>query len=136
MRDYNRLSIYEIRRQEKDNRERTLGKEQTFTFRNEALQALWKEELCGQISDGMWENTPNSGWLYWCNVNTSVGDGTYLANRIPPGVKHSFGFSRLIPDIGDRMLEIVQRFEPNATENDLRKYLKEIANAIKIMGSI
>ena len=121
-----------VQREMKDNMQRAAGKEQTFKFRTPALQALWNEELTGQISDGMWENTPNTGWIYWGNVQTEVADGiTHLTKRLPHDVKANFNFHALIEHVGDRMLEEIQKYEPNATEKDLRAYLKEIKDAMK-----
>ena len=129
------MYAYDRRRAQREIKERiqrTAGKEQTFKFRTPALQALWNEELTGQISDGMWENTPNTGWIYWCNVQTEVADGiTHLEKRLPYNVKANFNFHALIEYVGDRMLEEIQKYEPNATEKDLRVYLKEIKDAMK-----
>jgi len=37
--------------------------------------AVWKHEVCGQISDGNWENSaPHNHWQFWCALETNVGD--------------------------------------------------------------
>ena len=129
------MYAYDRRRAQREIKERiqrTAGKEQTFKFRTPALQALWSEELCGQISDGMWENTPNTGYVYWGNIQMEVtGEITHLVKSIPYDVKANFNFHALIEYVGDRMLEEIQKYEPNATEKDLRAYLKEIKDAMK-----
>ena len=110
------------------------GKKQTFQFRNAMLMELWGHELSGQISDGMWENTANTGWEYWCHTKTEIGPETRLLLPVGYGIKTNFQFTKLIEYVGDRMLDIVRKYEPNATEKDLRKYLNEIKNAMKAAG--
>jgi hypothetical protein len=110
------------------------GKKQTFQFRNAILMELWEYELRGQISDGLWENTANTGWVYWCSVKPMIGPETRLLQPVGYRIKTNFQFTRLIKYIGDRMLDIVRKYEPNATEKDLRKYLNEIKNAMKAAG--
>ena len=127
----NRWDRAQQQRDFKMNMERSQGTKQVFQFRTEAMQALWQEELTGQISDGMWENTGNSGWMYWCNVQTQLGTETKLQSRTLYGIKPTFCFTKLIEYVGDRMLETIQKFEPWATEKDLRNYLKEINRAMR-----
>lgn len=81
--------------------------------------------------NGMWENTNNSGYIYWCNVKSEIGEETKLVGSVPYYIKRKFGFSRLIKYVGDRMMDIVRKHEPYATEKDLKKYLNEIAVAMK-----
>ncbi|AEO93909.1 gp666 [Bacillus phage G] len=110
---------------------RETGKNTTLVFENEAMEILWKKELVGQISDGYWENTQNSGWQFWCNVNTTVGSENKLIGKIPYDIKRNFGFTRLIPYVGDRMVEVIQGVHPGATEKDVRKYLQLISKTLK-----
>ena len=46
-----------------------------LTFANQKLLNLWENEISGQISDGMWENSRNTDWL-WRNSATRLGDTT------------------------------------------------------------
>ena len=101
-----------------------------FVFRNKALQDLWNEEFTGQISDGMWENTANSGFEFWGNVETTVGSKTEFKGFVPDGIKKTFGFDTLIPIVGDRMLETIQKTEPAATMGTVILYTKEIMKAL------
>ncbi len=107
------------------------AKQTSFTFRNQALRDLWEEEFTGQISDGMWENTPGTGWEFWVNVPTSVGSKTQFNGVVPYGVKQTFGFNQLIPLLGDRMLQIIQKTEPTATMATVSLYTKEIMVALR-----
>ena len=111
----------------------------TLVFENEILKQLWDEELTGQISDGMWEDTPNSAWPFWCNIETRVGDKNELVNNsscskvyLLQDVKRNFGFTRLIKYIGDEMIEIGKRFDPLYDEKRLRKDLQTISKTIKM----
>lgn len=106
------------------------AKHSSLIFRNQALRDLWEEEFTGQISDGMWENTPYSGFEFWSNVPTSLGPKTQLVGGVPSGVKQTFGFDRLIPIIGDRMLQIIQKTEPEANMGTVVLYTKEIMKAL------
>jgi hypothetical protein len=46
----------------------------TWYFPNAGLKALYDHEICGQLSDGAWENsTPYKHWYFWCKLNTEVG---------------------------------------------------------------
>lgn len=84
--------------------------------------ALWEEELKGQISDGMWENSgPRDHWVFWCGLEAVldvkgeprvVYEKTMLTHRnswTKKGVdsfpkRNKYGFSRLFSIVGDRML--------------------------------
>jgi hypothetical protein len=108
------------------------GEKETFTFRNQALMDLWNNVFVGQISDGMWEDDSNSGWQYWSSVQTRLGSKTTLGTQgLPIGVKSGFAFNRLIPEVGDEMLEVVQRTEPSATLLTVKDYTREIMLAMR-----
>lgn len=116
-----------------DNYLRRSGEGSTFHFRNKAMQDLWNDALMGQISDGMWENAANTGWLFWANLKESVGGATKIEGGIPSSVRKSFNFlSRdMIEIIGDQMLSAVQKSEPQATMGQTIKYVQEIMTAMK-----
>ena len=96
-----------------------------ITFRNQQLLDLWVNEMSGQISDGYWENSRNTGWL-WRNVLLRLGEETKVES-IATG-RRSFGMS---PELwscgGDRILD-ENGFE---TEKEARKAWAEIATAIR-----
>ena len=103
----------------------------TIAFENEVQVALWNEELVGQLSDGMWENSrPHDHWKPWCNAEVII-DATNVGRDFW-AQKDSYNFHALIEYVGDRMLAIVQRFQPNATERDLRHVLRSIKQIIKV----
>ena len=108
-----------------------------FVFRKQAIMDLWKEELTGQLSDGMWENSWRgrhfNDYNYWGGLKTELGPVTKVET---PRIGHfrcfiSFNSKFLLDCVGDRMLEIVRKTEPNATMKTVRAYNKEIANAIR-----
>jgi len=46
----------------------------TWFFPSKGLKALFDNEICGQLSDGAWENSaPYNHYKFWCNLNTEVG---------------------------------------------------------------
>lgn len=101
--------------------------ETIITFRNQQLFDLWINEMSGQISDGMWENSRHTEWL-WRNVLLRIGDETKVevVNAWNIGRK-SFGMSGELWDIiGDRIME-ENGFE---TEKEAKKAWREIATAI------
>lgn len=52
-----------------------------IVFNNETKLKFWKGEMVGQISDGMWENSRNTDWLWRNCLAVVILDGT-----IPEGV--------------------------------------------------
>lgn len=76
---------------------------------NKVAAALWKHELLGQLSDGMWENDRNSDWRLWCHtrveLTTPGSERVEVGSRNPlPHRKTSFRFSALKEYILDRLL--------------------------------
>jgi len=122
---------WDIQRENQRSYWRDAARDVVFVFRNKAMEDLWNDELAGQISDGAWENTPGTGWEFWTAIKTRTGSKTQLMGNLPSGIKRGFGFHGLIPIIGDRMLDIIRKYEPDATVNTLRAYLSEIAEAMR-----
>lgn len=52
-----------------------------IVFNNETKLKFWEDEMVGQISDGMWENSRNTDWLWRDSLAVLIPDGT-----IPEGV--------------------------------------------------
>lgn len=112
----------------------TVAKETTLIVENEIQKFLWENYLVGQISDGYWENTKNSGWQFWCNINCEVGNNPNI--KIPNcyatyTIKKSFGFTRLIKYIGEEMLDYCKKIDKDYNEKKLRKDLQIISKIIK-----
>lgn len=99
-------------------------------LRNEVQVALWDEELVGQISDGLWENAkPHNHWRAWSECDAEVSpDNVGINFQVK---RKDYDFTELIEYVGDRMLEIVRRFRPAATIEDVRHELLDINNIIK-----
>lgn len=80
----------------------------TITFTSPSAAAIFDEELTGQFSDGMWENSrPYDHWKFWCNLKVAVG----TENKVTTDCawkcgKKNYNISSLFPIIGDRMLKI------------------------------
>ena len=97
-----------------------------ITFRNQQLLDLWVNEMSGQISDGMWENSRNTEWL-WRNVLLRLGEETKVETIGIVG-RRSFGMnSELWSCVGDRILD-ENGFE---TEKDAKRAWAEIATAVR-----
>lgn len=112
-----------------------LGELTSFTFKNQIQKDLWDEELTGQISDGMWENNSKNSWQFWTSVNSTVNTekATHIESKMSylPDIKYAFQFTALIEYVGDRMIEIGKKYNPNYNEKLLRKDLAEIKKAMK-----
>ena len=98
-----------------------------ITFRTQQLADLWINEMSGQISDGMWENSRHTEWL-WSNVLLRLGNETKVeVYRSWDIGRRSFGMSgELWNIIGDRIMD-ENGFE---TEQEAKRAWKEIAVAI------
>lgn len=100
-----------------------------ITFANQKLLNLWKNEMQGQISDGMWENSRNTEWL-WKDVAVRLGDETKVevSDRYAHIGKTSFPFGKDLKEIvGERATEEAGFKDLSETS----KAWKEINDAIK-----
>lgn len=73
--------------------------------KNIQQKVLFNWELCGQLSDGYWENTnPNNHWEIWnqckCLVST---DGRYGRNFYAQRDDYNLVANELLEAVGDRM---------------------------------
>ena len=80
----------------------------TISFTTKTALALWKAEICGQLSDGMWENTaPYDHWKFWCNLDPVLGTENKVTTPYPYLCKKTgYNIAGLYEVIGDRMLKI------------------------------
>jgi hypothetical protein len=110
-----------------------MAKKAKFVFRNEAMKALWDDEIRGQITDGMFGGygTARISDLFWADVPAAVGGSTKVNGVAPSGARTKFQFRDLVNHVGDRMLTTVQQSEPAATMADVEDYLDEMAVAVK-----
>lgn len=77
----------------------------TIALPTSSARAVWTEEIVGQLSDGMWENTsPHDHWKFWNGLKVAEGEPCVTSNTCPR--KNNYGLTRLIPIIGDRMVAI------------------------------
>lgn len=103
-----------------------------ITLANKIQSCLFNEELLGQLSDGYWENARHADWLWNASIMTLVGPEPKIEVDQSAYVgKTGFGFTKLIPIVGDRMIEIGKRFDPDYNERKLRKDLRQIGKVIR-----
>lgn len=108
----------------------------TITVTSAIQAALLEEELKGQISDGMWENTnPRNHWQRPCNATVVVGSAPGHNFRL---VKNNYNFASkaLIDCVGDRMLAIGRRFDPTYDLKALRSDLNAIKEAFRTLALV
>lgn len=98
-----------------------------ITFRTQQLYDLWVNEFRGQISDGMWENSRHTEWL-WQNVWIKLGNETKVEVYCTYVIgRKGFGMTKDLWDvIGDRIIEE----NGFANEKEAKAAWREIATAI------
>jgi len=76
-----------------------------INFTNNVQKTLWDNELTGQISDGMWENTrPYDHYRFWCKVVSFVNpDNIGVTGARYEKRNYNFLNKDLLSIIGDRM---------------------------------
>lgn len=101
-----------------------------ITFRTQRLLDLFKKEMQGQISDGMWENSRNTDWL-WRNVACVLGNETrvVVSFRFLIGKKNFMINSTLWNCIGKRILRKLEYSSKKEVYADWREIAEAIRNA-------
>ena len=99
-----------------------------ITFRTQQLLDLWENEFKGQISDGIWENSRRTDWLWNGNVYVQLGEETKVETTSLWRIgRKSFGMTKDLWDIiGDRIIS-ENGFKD---EKEAKKAWREIAMAI------
>lgn len=81
----------------------------TIKLPNVACLALWDNELTGQFSDGLWENSgPRGHWQFWSHLEASVAsvDEECKVTASTYCDKNNYGLTRLIEFVGERMVAL------------------------------
>lgn len=101
-----------------------------ITFRTQRLLDLFKKEMQGQISDGMWENCRNTDWL-WRNVACVLGNETraVVSYGFVIGKKNFMINSTLWDCIGERILKELEYSSKKEVYADWREIAEAIHNA-------
>lgn len=99
-----------------------------LTFANQQLLNLWENEFEGQISDGMWENSKTTKWL-WENTATCLGEVTKVetTNLFIDG-KRNYPMSKELCSIVGERATAESGFE---SVEAMKKGWKEISDAIR-----
>lgn len=102
-----------------------------ITFRTQQLMDLWNNEISGQISDGMWESSRNTDWI-WRKVWVKLGEETKVESKSwHIGRKNFFLTKDLEGIIGER----AAREAGYDSITSMRGGWKEIATAIRNVTS-
>ena len=104
-----------------------------LSVRNEVQAALWENEIMGQISDGMWENTqPYDHYEAWCDAEVVVADPDMKLGRNFFVQKDNYSLTTVIQYVGDRMIREVGRDTGIVlTEKGLRAELVDLKKIMK-----
>lgn len=83
-------------------------KNETITFTTASAKSIWDNEIQGQLSDGMWENTePHNHWRFWHNLTSQVGTDNIVDTKDRWSCrKNGYALKKLVPIIGDRMINL------------------------------
>jgi hypothetical protein len=78
----------------------------TITFTTASALAVWKHEVLGQLSHGMWENTvPLDHWKFWGRLDSAVGaDNKVETDKGYLCMKTGYNIAGLYKHVGERML--------------------------------
>lgn len=103
--------------------------EVVMVFRTQKLLDLWINEMEGQISDGQWENSRGTEWIWRGRHIYQIGPETkvYTRRYYITGRKNFYMDKELCEIIGERA-QIEAGFE---TIKEMRAAWTEIANAIR-----
>ncbi len=81
----------------------------TIYTNSPVIKALFKQELFGQFSDGLWENSRNESWRYLDEVKLSYENKTVFDKYIPSNYKaYNCNRQELKEYVGTRMLAIAR----------------------------
>jgi len=110
-----------------------LGENGTIRVRTQAQKRLLEDELKGQISDGKWENSSNTGWAQWTSAKVVVDPKNVGRNF--HAIKDNFQLNAkdLLDVVGDRMIENVREKTGNTAYNErqLNEDLKDLRTIFK-----
>lgn len=101
-----------------------------IVFRTQRLLDLFKKEMQGQISDGMWENSRDTDWL-WRNAAYVLGNETrvVVSYSFVIGKKNFMINSALWDCIGERILKELEYSSKKEVYADWREIAEAIRNA-------
>ena len=81
----------------------------TLAFRSNSQVALFKYELCGQISDGHWENSrPHTHWQDWCRATAIVDPSNPGRDFWTVRDRYNFASKDLLDVVEGRMIGYVR----------------------------
>lgn len=108
----------------------------TLRVRNLAQKILWDDELCGQISDGRWENSsPRDHWEPWGRCEVVIDPDNVGRDFYARRDGYCFTEKELLSIIGERMLESVREATGDASysEKQMLADLRDLRKIIKVM---
>ena len=103
-------------------------------FRNKVQVALYNEELKGQISDGLWENSrPSNHYKQPTRAKVFVAkQDVELGPNFLPDRAYNFASPLLIEYVGDRMLAVAQSVDKSM---DMPRMKAELRDMTKIFNA-
>ena len=92
----------------------------TLNVRNARQAALFHCELQGQISDGKWENTANTGWEQWCRATAVVDPSNVGRDFYARKDNFQLNAKDLLEVVGGRMLVYARLADEGFTSVQIR----------------
>jgi hypothetical protein len=110
-----------------------------INFSNMRQKVLFDNELVGQISDGMWENsTPHNHWEQICRAKTIVDDSRLPGINFRLKRRYNFASKELFDCVGQRMKFYVKAyiaFPEVVLKNDKNRWeLNEEGSIFELIG--
>ena len=105
-----------------------------FEFETEEELELWRKELCGQLSDGQYENS-YVNWEFWVGLKTKVGTETKVHSNQEIKMNTEIDFTELGFLFTDGKY-IRSGVRLKYTEDEALPYLEKISNAMNEFANI
>ena len=106
----------------------------TIRVNNQAQKILMEQELQGQISDGMWENSrPEGHWVQWSDAEVIVDPKHPGVNVRTEKDNYNLNSRALLDAVGDRMVDEVRTRGdmPDYDEKQMRRDLADLKKVFK-----
>jgi len=86
-------------------------------LRTQDQVTIFNDEICGQLSDGHWENSrPHDHWKVWCNATVEV-DPNVQGRNFYASRKYNLLAKELLSVVGERIINLVKMGRAFGPEN-------------------
>ena len=98
----------------------------TIHFKTNEAACLFKSEITGQLSDGMWENArPSDHWQFWCDADVKA-DGKCYTEGWP--MKTNYNLLSLIKYVKEEMKDAIRFTRSRFYKPELIEFKRMLTN--------